>query len=118
MAMENCLFCKIVNGTLPAHIVYRDETLTAFKDIHPQAPVHILIIPKQHVDNLAGISKEMTPVISRIPEVATVLAKEYGIDKTGFRLLTNSGSDGGQTVYHLHFHLMGGKPLGPKLVKD
>lgn len=116
--MENCLFCKIVEGTLPALIVYSDETLMAFKDIHPQAPVHILIIPKQHINNLSNIPNEMNSIISRIPQVAAQLAREFGIDKSGFRLLTNSGIDGGQTVYHLHFHLMGGKPLGPKLVKD
>ena len=116
--MENCLFCKIAEGTLQANVVYSDETLMAFKDIHPQAPVHILIIPQQHVDNLSSIPKEMSSIISRIPEVASQLAKEFRVDKSGFRLLTNSGNDGGQTVYHLHFHLMGGKPLGPKLVKD
>lgn len=116
--MDNCLFCKIVKGILPAQVVFDDQNLIAFKDIHPQAPVHILIIPKQHVENLSNVPEHMNSIVSQIPRVASLLAKEFGIDKSGFRLLSNSGTDGGQTVFHLHFHLMGGKPLGPKLVKD
>ena len=87
----------------------------AFKDIFPQAPVHLLIIPKVHCDGLNDLSEDLAPTVGRIPALAAELAKAHGIAESGWRLLSNVGEDGGQSVHHLHFHLLGGKTLGPKL---
>lgn len=106
--MENCLFCKIINGEIPSKKAYEDDTVLAFFDIDPQAPVHILIIPKQHIASAACIGSENSDVVAHIFEVAAKLAEEYGL-KDGFRIVTNCGDSAGQTVKHLHFHLMGGR---------
>lgn len=116
--MENCLFCNIVNKTINANIVYESDTALAFMDIAPQAPVHILIIPKSHLESMRDINSSHHILIGEMLTAATGLAKKFGIHNSGYRLITNAGDDAGQTVGHLHFHLMGGKDLGPKLSRD
>lgn len=104
----DCLFCKIINGEIPSNKVYEDDTVFAFRDIEPQAPTHILIIPKQHIKSAAEIDESNSAVISHIFEVAAKIAKQEGLDD-GFRIVNNCGDIAGQTVKHLHFHLMGGR---------
>ena len=104
----DCLFCKIINGEIPSSKVYEDDTVFAFRDIEPQAPTHILIIPKQHIKSAAEIDESNSAVISNIFEVAAKIAKQEGLDD-GFRIVNNCGDIAGQTVKHLHFHLMGGR---------
>ncbi|MBP9988687.1 MAG: histidine triad nucleotide-binding protein [Ruminococcus sp.] len=106
--MEDCLFCKIINGDIPSSKVYEDETVFAFRDIEPQAPTHILIIPKEHIKSAAEIDASNSAVVAHIFEVAAVIAKQEGLDE-GFRIVTNCGDSAGQSVKHLHFHLMGGR---------
>ncbi len=107
----DCIFCKIAAGEIPSKKAYEDETVLAFYDLEPQAPVHILIIPKQHISSCAEISEENSAVISHIFEVAAKLGKELGLEN-GYRIVNNCGADGGQTVHHLHFHFMGGRQFG------
>jgi len=103
-----CIFCKIVNNEIPSNKVLENDEFLAFHDLHPKAPVHILIIPKLHVECFQDVSGEMMGKMTTfIQEVATLI----GIDRTGYRLITNNGDDGGQEVYHLHFHLLGGRKL-------
>ena len=104
----DCLFCKIINGEIPSSKVYEDDTVFAFRDIEPQAPTHILIIPKQHIKSAAEIDESNSAVVSHIFEVAAKIAKQEGLDD-GFRIVNNCGDIAGQTVKHLHFHLMGGR---------
>ena len=104
------IFGKIIAGKLPCDKVYEDENIIAFKDIAPAAPVHILIMPKKEIYNLQALKKEDLHLIQEVIQVAQKLAKEYGIEE-GYRLLTNNGSGAGQTVFHLHFHLIGGRQL-------
>ena len=113
--MNDCLFCKIVNKEIPSTIVYEDEEILAFRDIHPVTPVHILVIPKKHITSLAELEKEDETVIGRIYIVINEIAKKEGILEKGFRVIVNCGEDGGQEVKHLHFHLLGGKKLGAKI---
>ncbi len=96
-------------------MVFEDGEVMAFQDIFPQAPVHLLIIPKSHYSGLNGLKPEATPVLGRIPFVAADLAKAHGVAESGWRLVSNVGADGGQSVFHLHFHLLGGKALGGKM---
>ena len=112
--MDNCLFCKIIAGEIPSSKVYEDDEILAFKDINPMAPVHILIIPKVHIDGADKLNENNTDVVSKIFAVAAKLAEEFKLEN-GFRIVTNVGSDGGQTVRHLHFHLLGGKKLNAEL---
>ena len=112
--MENCLFCKIIAGEIPSEKVYEDDEVLAFKDINPMAPVHILIIPKKHIDGADQLDESNSAVTSKIFAVASKLAKNFKLDN-GFRIVTNVGSDGGQTVRHLHFHLLGGTKLNTAL---
>ncbi|WP_243316272.1 histidine triad nucleotide-binding protein [Geothrix paludis] len=114
-ARNECLFCKIARKEIPATLVYEDDSLLAFKDISPQAPVHLLIIPKAHCEGLADMTPEIAVAVGRLPQVAARLAQEQGVAGRGWRLLSNSGPDSGQSVFHLHFHLLGGKPLGGRL---
>ena len=109
--MENCIFCKIIKGQIPSDKVYEDEKVLAFKDINPEAPVHIVIIPKKHIVSLNDVDKEDLEILSHILLVVKNIASENGIAESGYRLLTNCGTDAGQTVPHLHFHLLGGKKL-------
>ena len=108
--MENCLFCKIIAGAIPSTKVYEDETVLAFRDIAPQAPTHILVIPKTHMDSCNGVTAENSAVVARIFEVIPQIAKAEGLEN-GYRVVSNCGPDAGQTVPHLHFHILGGKTL-------
>jgi len=113
--MENCLFCKIINKEIPATVVYEDNDILAFKDIHPVAPVHILVIPKKHISSLNEAEEQDEILIGKIYTVINKIAKQEGISEKGFRVIVNCGEDGGQEVKHLHFHLLGGKKLGTKI---
>lgn len=104
----DCLFCKIINGDIPSSKVYEDETVFAFRDIEPQAPTHILIIPKRHIKSAAEINEENSAVVAHIFEVAAKIAEAEGLTD-GYRIVNNCGDSAGQTVKHLHFHLMGGR---------
>lgn len=110
--MDDCIFCKIVAGEIPSKKVYEDEQVVAFYDVAPAAPVHVLVIPKAHVlESARGITQDQGGLIGHIYEVIARLARELGLEN-GYRVVTNVGPDAGQTVLHLHFHLLGGK-LGP-----
>lgn len=113
--MADCLFCKIVAKEIPATIVHEDDAVVAFKDIAPQAPVHLILIPKLHCEGLNDLRPEVVSVLGHLHQVAAKLAREAGLGASGWRLLTNCGPDAGQTVPHLHFHLLGGRPLGGRL---
>ena len=108
--MENCLFCKIINGEIPSEKVYEDKEILAFKDIHPKAPVHILVIPKKHISSAMKIEEQDEALIGKMFTVIKKLAKEFGLEN-GYRIVNNCGPDGGQEVMHLHLHLLGGKKL-------
>ena len=106
----NCLFCKIIAGDIPSTKVYEDETVYAFRDIAPQAPTHILVVPKEHIADANGITAENSAVVAHIFEVIPQIAQAEGLAK-GFRVVTNCGEDGCQSVQHLHFHILGGRKL-------
>ena len=108
--MSDCLFCKIVNGDIPSTKVYEDDLVLAFRDIAPQAPTHILVIPKNHIGSVAQITKDNSSVVAHIFEVIPQIAKAEGLNG-GYRVVSNCGVDAGQTVHHLHFHILGGKQL-------
>ncbi len=110
--MENCLFCKIAAGEIPSKIVYQDQDVVAFEDINPQAPHHVLIIPRRHIASMSDLTLEDGPILAKIFMTVAKLAHEMGIDESGYRFLTNVGPDAGQSVFHLHFHLLGGRKLG------
>lgn len=107
----DCIFCKIINGEIPSNKAYEDDKVLAFYDLEPQAPVHILIVPKEHIACAADITPENSAVIAHIFEVAAIIAKEKGLGD-GFRIVNNCGESAGQTVKHIHFHLMGGRNFG------
>lgn len=109
--MDNCIFCKIVQGEIPCSKVYEDDSILSFKDINPEAPVHVLIIPKKHISNLNELGLDDLSIISHIFYKAKDIAKDLGIAEDGYRIIANCGKDGGQTVSHVHFHLMGGRSL-------
>lgn len=109
--MSDCIFCKIASGQIPTNYIYEDDKVVAFSDIEPQAPTHILIIPKEHIPSAMELTEGNAEIVSRIFLVAGKIAKEKGFDKDGFRLVNNCGRDGGQTVGHLHFHLLAGRYL-------
>ena len=113
--MTDCIFCQIVAGRIPSQLVYQDEEVFAFRDINPQAPVHILIIPKQHISSLARLTQAESRLTGHMVAVANQLAKEEGISESGYRLSINSGREGGQLVPHLHMHLLGGRQLSGSL---
>ena len=108
--MSDCLFCKIIAGEIPSSKVYEDETVYAFRDIAPMAPVHVLIVPKQHIASADGVNAENSTAVARIFEVIPKIAAAEGLSN-GYRVITNCGEDGCQSVKHLHFHLLGGKKL-------
>ncbi len=114
--MEDCLFCKIVKGEIPSNKVYEDEYVYAFKDIEPVAPVHILIVPKKHISSLNKISDEDEALLGKIFLTIKKIAKELGVEDKGYRVINNCGKDAGQTVMHLHFHLIAGRKMGEKLL--
>lgn len=108
--MENCIFCKIIAGDIPSTKVYEDELVYAFRDINPQAPTHILVIPKAHIGSVNEITAENSGVVSHIFQVIPQIAAAEGLTG-GYRVVSNCGADAGQTVFHLHFHILGGKAL-------
>ena len=110
----NCLFCKIIAGEIPSTKVYEDGTVYAFRDIAPQAPTHILVVPKAHIESVNGITPENSAVVARIFEIIPRIAAAEGLTG-GYRVVSNCGADAGQTVFHLHFHILGGRDLGPKM---
>ena len=112
--MNDCLFCKIVAGVIPSTKVYEDETVLAFRDIAPMAPTHILVIPKTHIDSCNGITAENSAVVAHIFEVIPAIAKAEGLE-SGYRVVSNCGDDGCQSVHHLHFHILGGKKLSEQM---
>lgn len=109
--MEECIFCKIINKQIPSEIIYEDEEIIAFKDIEPMAPVHILVVPKKHITSIMDLSKEDEILVGKIYSIIKKLAIELNVDKEGFRVITNCGENAGQTVKHIHFHLLGGEKL-------
>ena len=114
--MEDCIFCKIIKKEVPSQIVYEDSQIIAFKDIQPAAPIHILVIPKKHIPSLINLNKEDELLVGQIYTVINKIAEDLKIKEKGFRVIVNCGEDGGQEVEHLHFHLLGGKQLGEKIV--
>ena len=108
--MSDCLFCKIIAGDIPSTKVYEDEKILAFRDIAPQAPTHILVIPKAHISGCNGVTAENSDVVAHIFTVIPQIAKAEGLEN-GYRVVSNCGDDAGQTVHHLHFHILGGKQL-------
>lgn len=111
------VFEKIIRGELPAEIVYRDEQVTAFRDIRPAAPTHILIVPNQPIPTVNDVQPEHEPLLGHLIYVAKLLAEQEGIAQDGYRLIINCNRNGGQEVFHLHLHLIGGRPLGPMVVR-
>lgn len=111
--MSDCIFCKIAAGEIPATVVHEDDEVLVFEDINPKAPVHLLIIPKQHMDTLNDPGPEHAPLLGKMTLRAAQLAKEKGVAEGGYRVLVNCNPDGGQEVFHLHMHLIGGRRLGP-----
>lgn len=115
MKDENCLFCKIIAGDIPSTKVYEDENVFAFRDINPQAPVHILVVPKEHIACANDIDSSNSAVVAHVFESIAKIAKAEGLTG-GYRVVNNCGEDGGQTVMHLHFHIIGGEKLSEKIV--
>lgn len=108
----NCIFCKINEGAIPAKIIYRDDLVVAFEDAHPQAPQHILIVPIKHIPSLNDLSAEDNELIGHMVQTAKMLAKKLNIADAGYRVLFNTNAGAGQTVFHIHLHLLGGRQLG------
>ena len=112
--MSNCLFCKIIAGDIPSTKVYEDDLVYAFRDIAPQAPTHVLVVPKAHIEDCNGITAANSAVVAHIFEVIPQIAKAEGLEK-GYRVVSNCGEDGCQSVQHLHFHILGGTKLSEKM---
>ena len=110
-AVNDCIFCKIAAGQIKSQVVFEDQRVMAFRDVSPQAPVHILIIPKKHIDRLSAMAEEDLSLVVDIHRTARLLAEQEKLVSSGFRLVTNDGKDSGQTVQHMHFHLLGGRKL-------
>ncbi len=108
----SCIFCKIVDGEIPADIVHSDDECIAFRDLHPQAPVHILVIPRRHIETVDAMEERDAPVLGRMVAVARDIAREEGIQGAGYRLVLNCNEGAGQTVFHMHMHLLGGRDFG------
>jgi histidine triad (HIT) family protein len=113
--MSDCLFCSIAAGEIPSTKVYEDEYVFAFRDINPQAPTHILVIPKEHIGSVGEITEENSAVAAKCLEAVAKIAKQEHLD-SGFRVISNCGADAGQTVFHLHFHILAGTDMGDKLL--
>ena len=109
--MSDCLFCKIGSGQIPAKVVMQDDEVLAFDDVNPQAPVHVLVIPKRHVADLNDADVGDQALLGRLLEAAALVARKKGIAEAGYRVVANTGRDGGQTVFHLHLHVLGGRPM-------
>lgn len=110
--MSDCLFCKIIKGDIPSASIYRDELTYAFRDINPAAPTHILIVPNKHIDSVNMMIPDDEPLIGHLFSVAKQIAEQEGLSEKGYRLVINTNAEAGQTVFHIHLHLLGGKPLG------
>lgn len=108
---DTCIFCKIISGEIPGDIVYRDDHVTAFRDINPAAPTHILIVPNNHIESVNALDASHEPLMGHLITTAGKLAKDEGIDQGGYRLIMNTGENGGQTVFHVHLHLIGGQMM-------
>ena len=111
MADDGCLFCRIVTGEVPARLAYEDDEVIAFHDVAPRSPTHVLIIPRRHIASVGELTDADAPLVGRMVAVANEVARREGIAEQGYRLVSNVGPWGGQTVYHLHLHLMGGRPF-------
>jgi len=111
----DCLFCKIINGEIPSKKVYEDDHVYAFHDINPVAPIHVLTIPKKHISSLLDIQDDDKELIGHLHLSLQKIAKQLGVDESGFRVITNTGKEGQQTVFHLHYHLIGGRQLAWKM---
>ena len=114
--MDDCVFCKIIKGEIPSEKVYEDEDVIAFKDINPVTPIHILVIPKKHIESLAHMQKEDEAIVGKIYGVINKIAEEKGFKENGYRVIVNCGKDAGQEVMHLHFHILAGAKFGDKIV--
>lgn len=112
--MTDCLFCKIIRKEIPSQLVYQDETVTAFKDISPQTPVHILIVPNQHLGGAADLTPAHGNILAAMFTAANTIAAQQGVAQSGYRLVINQGPDAGQAVFHLHLHLLGGKKMSDR----
>jgi len=110
--MGDCIFCRIATRELPADVIHVSDNIVAFRDIEPKAPTHILLIPKEHIESMRELKDSHGEMLAELYETAAHLAKAEGVDRSGYRVVTNVGPDSGQTVFHLHFHLLGGEPLG------
>jgi len=107
----DCIFCKIASGQIPAKIVYEDDKAIAFEDINPQAPVHVLVVPRKHISTTLDIQPEDHALIGHLFEISNTIARERGVDRRGFRLVMNTNREAGQTVFHIHLHLLGGRTM-------
>jgi histidine triad (HIT) family protein len=116
--MKDCIFCQIAEGKIPAAFVYQDDQVVAFKDLHPVAPVHILIMPRRHADDILELAGDPAgqQIMGAVLRAAAQVAEDFGVAETGFRLINNCGPDAGQTIRHVHFHLIGGRHLGVKII--
>ena len=114
--MDDCIFCKIIKGEIPSDKVYEDDDILAFKDINPVTPIHILVIPKKHIESLIKLEEEDYEIVGKIQKVINKIAKDLNIEEDGFRVIVNCGKDAGQEVMHLHYHLLAGTKLGTKIV--
>ena len=110
--MTDCLFCKIAAGEIPARLEYEDDEIVAFHDVNPQAPTHLLVIPRRHVATLLDTDESDSALLGRMQRVAVELARKLGLDERGFRLVTNCLEDAGQSVFHIHLHVLGGRTMG------
>ena len=111
MVLEDCIFCKVVAGEIPSSKVYEDDVCFAFNDLHPQAPTHILVVPREHVDSLETAGEQQKETLGHLLLSAAEIAREKGFSEFGYRVVINTNSDGGQTVFHLHVHLLAGRPF-------
>ena len=114
--MSDCIFCKIANKEIDSDFVYEDDEIIAFKDINPQAPIHILVIPKKHIESIIDLTDEDEMLVGKMYTAVRKIAKKLNIEESGFRLIVNCGKDAGQEVPHLHFHILAGKKLGTKII--
>ena len=109
--MAACIFCGIISGEIPGKVLFQDESVVAIEDINPQAPLHLLIVPRRHIETLLQLDEADEGLMGHICSVATRLATEHGVAEKGFRLVVNCGAGAGQSVFHIHFHLLGGRPM-------
>lgn len=114
---DNCIFCKIIKKEIPAKVIYEDENVLAFEDINPVAPIHVLVIPKKHIETLVDVNENNSKDIAYCYEAISKISRKMGIDEDGFRIIANCKNYGGQEVYHIHFHMIGGKKLPLKIVE-